>query len=232
MLLAIDIGNTNIVLGVFDGATLGHSWRLATARERTADELGLLVTRAARARTDPALSTHRRRRAGVGRAAADRAHDRDGRAVPRARAAERRSRRSRLGHADSVRAPVRGRRRPHRQRHRGLRSVRPRAPAAAHRGATSARRRRSTRSRRRASTSAASSARASRFRPTRCSSAPRGCRASTSASRRSVIGRTTVTSMQSGLFFGYVGMVEGWCTGCGRNSAGRRTASRPAGWPR
>lgn len=44
MLLAIDIGNTNIVLGVFEGAALGRSWRLATARERTADELGLIVS--------------------------------------------------------------------------------------------------------------------------------------------------------------------------------------------
>jgi type III pantothenate kinase len=43
MLLAIDIGNSNIVLGVFDGAKLLESWRLATLRERTADELGLLV---------------------------------------------------------------------------------------------------------------------------------------------------------------------------------------------
>ncbi len=43
MLLAIDVGNTNIVLGVFDGTTLVQSWRLQTLRERTADELGLLV---------------------------------------------------------------------------------------------------------------------------------------------------------------------------------------------
>src|SRR5258706_16358542 len=43
MLLAIDVGNTNIVLGVFDKTTLVHSWRLQTLRERTADELGLLV---------------------------------------------------------------------------------------------------------------------------------------------------------------------------------------------
>jgi type III pantothenate kinase len=43
MLLAIDVGNTNIVLGVFDGARLVQSWRLQTLRERTADELGLLV---------------------------------------------------------------------------------------------------------------------------------------------------------------------------------------------
>jgi type III pantothenate kinase len=43
MLLAIDVGNTNIVLGVFDGATLVQSWRLQTLRERTADEVGLLI---------------------------------------------------------------------------------------------------------------------------------------------------------------------------------------------
>jgi type III pantothenate kinase len=44
MLLAIDVGNTNIVLGVFEGTTLMHGWRLATMRERTADEMGLLVS--------------------------------------------------------------------------------------------------------------------------------------------------------------------------------------------
>ena len=43
MLLAIDVGNTNIVLGVFDGGRLVQSWRLQTLRERTSDELGLLV---------------------------------------------------------------------------------------------------------------------------------------------------------------------------------------------
>jgi type III pantothenate kinase len=43
MLLAIDVGNTNIVLGVFDGKALVQSWRLQTLRERTSDELGLLV---------------------------------------------------------------------------------------------------------------------------------------------------------------------------------------------
>ncbi len=43
MLLAIDVGNTNIVLGVFDGDRLVQSWRLSTMRERTADEMGILV---------------------------------------------------------------------------------------------------------------------------------------------------------------------------------------------
>jgi type III pantothenate kinase len=44
MLLALDIGNTNIVLGVFEGKELLVSWRLLTLRERTADEIGLMVT--------------------------------------------------------------------------------------------------------------------------------------------------------------------------------------------
>ena len=44
MLLAIDVGNTNIVIGVFRGETLAHSWRLTTIRERTSDELGILLS--------------------------------------------------------------------------------------------------------------------------------------------------------------------------------------------
>jgi len=45
MLLAIDLGNTNIVLGIFDGETLEVSWRLTTLPARTADELWVLVSR-------------------------------------------------------------------------------------------------------------------------------------------------------------------------------------------
>jgi type III pantothenate kinase len=44
MLLAIDVGNTNIVVGVFRGETLVHTWRLTTIRERTSDELGILIS--------------------------------------------------------------------------------------------------------------------------------------------------------------------------------------------
>lgn len=43
MLLAIDVGNTNITLGVYDQAELLHLWRLATAHDRTPDEYGLLL---------------------------------------------------------------------------------------------------------------------------------------------------------------------------------------------
>jgi len=42
-LLVIDLGNTNLVLGVYRGEELVSSWRLATARERTADEYGILA---------------------------------------------------------------------------------------------------------------------------------------------------------------------------------------------
>ena len=43
MLLAIDVGNSNIVLGVFDGSNLVESWRLATDNKRSADEYGTIV---------------------------------------------------------------------------------------------------------------------------------------------------------------------------------------------
>ena len=42
-LLVVDVGNTNIVLGIYRGDELVNSWRLATARERTADEYGILT---------------------------------------------------------------------------------------------------------------------------------------------------------------------------------------------
>jgi type III pantothenate kinase len=41
-LLAIDLGNTNIVLGVYDGKRLLQHWRLQTVQGRTADEYGVL----------------------------------------------------------------------------------------------------------------------------------------------------------------------------------------------
>lgn len=41
MLLAIDIGNTNIVIGVWNGEDWLVQWRLRTVRDRTADELGI-----------------------------------------------------------------------------------------------------------------------------------------------------------------------------------------------
>jgi type III pantothenate kinase len=43
MLLTIDIGNTNMVLGVFDGETIVDHWRIATVPDRTADELAVVL---------------------------------------------------------------------------------------------------------------------------------------------------------------------------------------------
>ncbi|MFZ0702118.1 MAG: type III pantothenate kinase [Candidatus Acidiferrales bacterium] len=43
MLLAIDVGNTNTVLGVFRGKELVAHWRLTTARDQTVDEYGILT---------------------------------------------------------------------------------------------------------------------------------------------------------------------------------------------
>jgi len=41
MLLTIDVGNTNLTLGLYDGETLGPHWRLATDHARMPDEYGL-----------------------------------------------------------------------------------------------------------------------------------------------------------------------------------------------
>ncbi len=43
MILVIDVGNTNTVLGVYDGEILVANWRLTTFNNRTADETGMLI---------------------------------------------------------------------------------------------------------------------------------------------------------------------------------------------
>ena len=43
MLLAVDVGNTQTVLGLYDGEQLIDDWRLATERTRTGDEVGVLL---------------------------------------------------------------------------------------------------------------------------------------------------------------------------------------------
>jgi type III pantothenate kinase len=43
MLLAIDVGNTNTVLGVYEGRTLKAHWRIETTARRTSDEYGILA---------------------------------------------------------------------------------------------------------------------------------------------------------------------------------------------
>lgn len=70
MLLAIDVGNTNTVLGIFEGDRLAHSWRIKTDAHATADETmlkfrGLLedaptITGIAMCSTVPAVSREMR----------------------------------------------------------------------------------------------------------------------------------------------------------------------------
>jgi type III pantothenate kinase len=43
MLFVIDVGNTNLVLGVYEGDELKHNWRISTDRGKTDDEFGMLV---------------------------------------------------------------------------------------------------------------------------------------------------------------------------------------------
>ncbi len=44
MLLALDVGNTNITLGVFDGEHLQECWRMETNSRKTSDEYGFFIT--------------------------------------------------------------------------------------------------------------------------------------------------------------------------------------------
>jgi len=43
MLLVVDVGNTNTVLGIFDGEQLIHDWRIRTVVDHTVDEYGMLI---------------------------------------------------------------------------------------------------------------------------------------------------------------------------------------------
>lgn len=43
MIFVCDVGNTNIVIGVFENKNLRHHWRVATDRTKTEDEFGMLI---------------------------------------------------------------------------------------------------------------------------------------------------------------------------------------------
>ncbi|WP_028551931.1 type III pantothenate kinase [Paenibacillus sp. UNC451MF] len=43
MILAVDVGNTNIILGLYEGKQLLHHWRLSTNRSSTTDEYGMMI---------------------------------------------------------------------------------------------------------------------------------------------------------------------------------------------
>ena len=43
MLLALDVGNSNVTIGAFDHEDIVGRWRLRTIQEQTADEWGILI---------------------------------------------------------------------------------------------------------------------------------------------------------------------------------------------
>src|SRR4051794_17696535 len=43
MILVMDVGNSNIVLGVYEGKKLLYHWRMGTDREKTSDEFGMFI---------------------------------------------------------------------------------------------------------------------------------------------------------------------------------------------
>ncbi|MEV2281674.1 type III pantothenate kinase [Paenibacillus larvae] len=43
MILVVDVGNTNIVLGLYEGSALHRNWRISTNRSGTSDEYGVLI---------------------------------------------------------------------------------------------------------------------------------------------------------------------------------------------
>jgi type III pantothenate kinase len=43
MILVVDVGNTNIVLGIFEGKKLIKSWRISTNKDKTVDEYGIQI---------------------------------------------------------------------------------------------------------------------------------------------------------------------------------------------
>lgn len=43
MLLVIDVGNTNIAFGVYDGDVLAATWRMSTVKNKTSDEIGIFL---------------------------------------------------------------------------------------------------------------------------------------------------------------------------------------------
>ncbi|MGM9927981.1 MAG: type III pantothenate kinase [Bacillus sp. (in: firmicutes)] len=43
MIFVLDVGNTNTVLGIYENDTLKHHWRIETSRNKTEDEFGMLI---------------------------------------------------------------------------------------------------------------------------------------------------------------------------------------------
>ncbi len=121
MLLAIDVGNTNTVLGVFDGNRLLDHWRLETNAHKTYDEYGILLLQLLGVVEARRLEDRRGGRLQRGAPAAVQPRADEPALLP-VQADVRRPRRE-DGHADPLRQPARGRRGPDRERGRRLREA-------------------------------------------------------------------------------------------------------------
>ena len=135
-------------------------------------------------------------------------------------------------HADSLRAARRGRRRPHREQHRGVRALRQGRGIRAHRRGS----RDGDDVRRRDGEGRVSRRRhlpgsADRRRGAVSARGAPAARRRAQAGRRSSVA-TTLGAIESGLFYGYLGMVEGLVARMTESSAAARRPSRPAGWRR
>jgi len=197
MLLAIDIGNSNIVWGVFDGAKLLADWRVGTDHSKTTDEYAILLLDLLRLKDQPGSRGRRHpleRRApadpALRRAVRDLLH-----CLPLVVSHELES-----GLTIKYTNP----------REVGSDRIVNAAAAYRHMAASSSwisDRTTSAQSRPRESTWVAPS-------PRDCGSPPKPCSTGREASKiellrpKTAIGPDTVTSMQSGLIFGYAGLVD------------------------
>ena len=228
MLLTIDVGNTNIVYGLFDSKELVHQFRVETGRGRTGDEYAVVLTQLLAMHGIPASKVDAAVIASVVPALTE----------PMSQLVKRAFGKEALvvgpginRHGDPRREPARGRRRPHRQRRRRVREGEGR---------------RHRRGLRHATTfdcvtpkgeylggviapgvqisADALFARAARLPRVEIAKPPK------------VVGRNTVNSMQSGIVYGYVGLVDGLVERLRESSATRapswrRAASRASSRP-
>ena len=227
MLLAVDVGNTQTVIGLSMSGKIVDDWRMATVRHRTGDEIaGLLagflsLAASARARSidEVAIASvvPRLTMQWIG----------DVREAPRRVAVRRRTRHAHR-HADPHEEPSRGRRRPHRQRGGRARDVRRRRASSS----TSARRR----------TSTSSSADGDYMGGAIAPGIEVSMEALTTRAAKLIkvdliepehaIGKSTTEGLQSGAVYGFAGQVEGIVAADPRRSwARRRGWSPPAVWP-
>ena len=203
MLLTLDVGNTNTVLGVFRGPKLVANWRLTTARDQTIDEYGILtrdlftLAKLGSKEIDgiiissvvPPLKRDSGRNGGT--------------IFPARRDVREPWNQDR--DAGEIRQTPRSGSGPHREQRGGAsQSMVGRALLW-----ISGRRSISMRFLRKASIWAAFCAQELEFRPRRFSRALLGCSAWRSKTPGQVIGTNTVASMQSGLFYGYTDLVDG-----------------------